>query len=481
LKNSKIITMNTFKTLLISLLIFNNFDFLAQSQQITTVGTSTFTAPAGVMSVKVECVGAGGAGGRVTPSTIFDGDAAGGGGGGAYSMSIVPVMSGQQYSVTVGQGGVNDGTSTDGGDTYFGDGTQVKADGGSTRSGNDNIVGAEGGKVGNSIGIVKYNGGNGGNGNEGEVNGGGGGGAAGSTGVGYSGSEIYGGAARPDLGGSGGQGGIDGDLGATGGNYGGGGGGSSANGSSDRNGGTGGNGVIRISWSQITSFEPSSVCPNSSITIHGSNFTQVDTVWISGLPANFTVLDENTITATVPANATPGYIQVNTTNGKSISLSQLDITNQELSVSVNGLTLSAQYSGGIGATYQWLDCINGNAPINGATNQSYTATQNGLYAVTVTENQCTITSTCTTINTVNSNSEMEITLQVYPIPFTNQLTISSDQRISFVQLVNLEGRVLIESSPKALETHISPEQLCSGVYWLEIKTENGHKTIQLVK
>jgi len=41
-----------------------------------------------------------------------------------------------------------------------------------------------------------------------------------------------------------------------------------------------------------------------------------------------------------------------------------------------------------GANYQWVDCDNSNAPISGATNQNYTPTSNGNYAVEVTENTC---------------------------------------------------------------------------------------------
>ncbi|MDG1147691.1 MAG: hypothetical protein P8N52_05235 [Crocinitomicaceae bacterium] len=46
------------------------------------------------------------------------------------------------------------------------------------------------------------------------------------------------------------------------------------------------------------------------------------------------------------------------------------------------------------ATYQWLNCDNGNTIINGETNQSYTPTSTGNYAVEVTLNGCIDTSAC---------------------------------------------------------------------------------------
>lgn len=54
-------------------------------------------------------------------------------------------------------------------------------------------------------------------------------------------------------------------------------------------------------------------------------------------------------------------------------------------------TLTADQSGGL---YQWLDCDNNYAIINGETNQSYTPAVTGNYAVEVTMNGCADTSAC---------------------------------------------------------------------------------------
>ena len=59
--------------------------------------------------------------------------------------------------------------------------------------------------------------------------------------------------------------------------------------------------------------------------------------------------------------------------------------------SQNGTTLTADQTG---ATYQWLDCDNNYAVINGETNQSYTPAVTGNYAVEVNMNGCIDTSAC---------------------------------------------------------------------------------------
>jgi PKD repeat protein len=53
------------------------------------------------------------------------------------------------------------------------------------------------------------------------------------------------------------------------------------------------------------------------------------------------------------------------------------------------------------ATYQWIDCTNGNIEIAGATGVSYEPTVNGEYALEVTKYGCTVTSDCITISTVD--------------------------------------------------------------------------------
>lgn len=62
-------------------------------------------------------------------------------------------------------------------------------------------------------------------------------------------------------------------------------------------------------------------------------------------------------------------------------------------VQVQGNVLTALYSGA--TAYQWLDCDNGNAPISGAVNQSFIASQSGTYAVQITDSfGCVSTSAC---------------------------------------------------------------------------------------
>ena len=67
----------------------------------TSSGSSTFTIPFAVISIRAICIGAGGSG-----NADNDGDAlGGGGGGGAYCAGDHNVTSGQQWTIDVGAGG----------------------------------------------------------------------------------------------------------------------------------------------------------------------------------------------------------------------------------------------------------------------------------------------------------------------------------------------------------------------------------------
>jgi hypothetical protein len=224
------------------------------SRTIITTGfttTTTWTAPAGISSVTVECWGGGGSGGptagALSPST------GGGGAGGAYAKKVLTVIPGVSYTVTVGTGGPSHigFNGIPGNPSWFSAATVVYAQGGD--AGNSPISsGQQGaGAVGSSsssIGDLVRAGGSGGTGN-GSTSGGGGGGAGSSTNgfnatIGTGGS---GGTGNPSTGN--GANGVStvGTAGNTGSIYGGGGSGAKST-NSGRASGAGANGYLRLTY-----------------------------------------------------------------------------------------------------------------------------------------------------------------------------------------------------------------------------------------
>jgi hypothetical protein len=72
--------------------------------ELTFTSTTTWTVPAGVTSVTVECIGGGGSGGGGRNVNLAGGS---GGGGGQYAKSVISVTPGNTYDVVVGTGGAS--------------------------------------------------------------------------------------------------------------------------------------------------------------------------------------------------------------------------------------------------------------------------------------------------------------------------------------------------------------------------------------
>lgn len=470
---------NKYKSTIIIMLA--SFGSMAQSQQFNTTGTHSFVAPDGVLSVKVEAVGGGGGGGRVRGSSARE---SGGGGGGAYARGIVNVVSGNSYAVGVGVAGIqNDNTTQHGGNSYFGSAsstdalTTVRAEGGKTLilSDGSNGTGAQGGQSVNSVGnVVKYSGGKGGN-TSSNTYGGGGGGAAGSNGPGGDGGQGTAGMGTSSYGGNGGVGGVSGgdDDGVEGYNYGGGGGGARKSWSgttSNRYGASGAIGLVVVSWSTITDFSPSAVCAGSGedITVTGTNFTHIDSVTVDGVNVPFTAIDNTQFSIQIPAGVSSGNIIAYTENGSSVSLNSLEVYDYSVSVSLQGTTLTANFTGGSGATYQWKNCVTG-AVINGAVGAVFVPSQNGLYSVEVSENGCVATSECITVASVGIDILSEMDFSVYPNPSSEKVVIETAGHIADeVVLTDLNGKIIKNTVPSGLTSEIRLDGIETGIYFVQV-------------
>ncbi len=211
--------------------IWNTSSAYADTTTFSNPGTFTWTAPVGITHIDIEAWGGGGGGPfyqkGVRINTVT-------GGGGAYAKTVRQVVTpGTTYTVTVGHG-----DSELGGPSWFGTGgiQFVEAAGG------DFFVG---GDAQNSIGTIRYSGGNGG-----KTSQGGGGSSAGPSGNGNNATQVCKGAEAVQGGGAGGNAacyssGVDNIDGQTGYSPGGGGGAGAKYGHA----GVGGNGKIIITYS----------------------------------------------------------------------------------------------------------------------------------------------------------------------------------------------------------------------------------------
>lgn len=186
---------------------------------------------------------------------------------------------------------------------------------------------------------------------------------------------------------------------------------------------------------------------------------------------------ETTESITVSPEATETYTASSTNNCGTAS-DDVTVTVNQLPtqpvIMANGSDLET--SGG--TSYQWyLDGV----LIENATSASYTPTQTGNYTVELfDENGCS--STSENFNWIAVGiAELAQSIDVYPNPFKNQLVVVSDNQLSNLKVVDVQGRSVIEAVPTNAKTTISTESWANGVYFVHIGTERGLITKKVVK
>lgn len=160
-------------------------------------------------------------------------------------------------------------------------------------------------------------------------------------------------------------------------------------------------------------------------------------------------------------------------------LIDLTIYNLDISTSFSGVTISAN---AIGASYQWLNCNAGISIITGETNQMYTPTANGDYAVIISLNGCLDTSVCVNVSNLGlvdfENANEDITIITNPTLTFQKLQVLSQSNIEDIIIYNLLGGIIYNLKPN--EKYVDIEFEVSGVYFLSITTQRGHSTKKII-
>lgn len=152
----------------------------------------------------------------------------------------------------------------------------------------------------------------------------------------------------------------------------------------------------------------------------------------------------------------------------------------DLSTSVSNSTITANNSN---ATYQWLDCDNNYALIAGETNQTFTASVAGNYAVELSENNCTDTSTCVSIVSTGINQEFINLINIAPNPSSGLYKVSFNKPVDnfSLKIMDINGRLISEQNYfNSNEEHIKIEGQ-NGIYLMEIYNDNFRLQYKLLK
>lgn len=135
----------------------------------------------------------------------------------------------------------------------------------------------------------------------------------------------------------------------------------------------------------------------------------------------------------------------------------------------------------VGASYQWINCDT-NLPISGETNQTFTATTNGNYAVEITSGTCTETSECTNVSLLNTNNFSIDGLNIYPNPMFSVLNIelSRFEDASF-QILSLNGQIILSNKITEKNQQIDVAGFSKGIYFIHLKVDDKTINHKLIK
>jgi len=149
-------------------------------------------------------------------------------------------------------------------------------------------------------------------------------------------------------------------------------------------------------------------------------------------------------------------------------------------ITQNGITLSSVATG---VTYQWIDC-NTNQPVLGATNQSFTTTEPvGTYAVIVTANGCSDTSTCISVDQ-SGLSEGGFSIGLIPNPANESVLIQWDTDVVYmIELLDEAGKIVRRGYLKGAvqQVEFSLAQIAAGVYYVRLIGANNVAIEKLIK
>lgn len=175
------------------------------------------------------------------------------------------------------------------------------------------------------------------------------------------------------------------------------------------------------------------------------------------------------------------YIDVltNTVGCDSVLTINLTIATVDTQVFQNGIVLS---SWATGATYQWLDCNNGYAPVTGATNQTFTPTANGSYAVRVNKNGCIDTSACYTVTGVGIEENQANFFALFPNPSNGEFVVRPIQTIEqgTLSIYAMDGKLVYQTSIEGQAEVRVNTTLAAGVYVVQLKNAKGVQSTPLI-
>jgi PKD repeat protein len=225
------------------------------------------------------------------------------------------------------------------------------------------------------------------------------------------------------------------------------------------------------------------ICPGDCIQFTDSSL-HLPTTWVWNFPGGVPAIYNGQQPGLICFSNRGTYqasLSVSNAHGTSNQSLTIQVQGPDTSVQVNGLTLTSLATGP-NITYQWMRCSDGWQTIPGATSISYTAPQNGDYAVILSDGNCTDTSRCIAITTFAANDyKLSEHIYIFPNPAQSQIFIDGPPTIlhrAKVSIYSMDGRLLKSPASFIPGAALGIDDLTNGIYLmrLQLDGENVVKT-----
>jgi len=260
----------------------------------------------------------------------------------------------------------------------------------------------------------------------------------------------------------------------------------------------------------ITGFTPTHGLSGTNVTVTGTSFTNATAVLFNGLPASFTVINNTTLTAVVPNDATTGKITVAAPGGTNSSAADFMIDTADVGISMsdspdpvfigsnlvytivitNGSAVSAlnvQIADTLPASVQLKAATTSQGSLNTSGNPISGAlgslTNNSAATITLTvrpmatgliTNAAIVTTDSLDPNSANNSAAVVTT--VWPLPFLSITNLMTNGLVQISWPAPLSGFTLqfrTDLSPSFLWTNDTAPKVVSGTNVTVIETNIG--------
>jgi uncharacterized delta-60 repeat protein len=226
----------------------------------------------------------------------------------------------------------------------------------------------------------------------------------------------------------------------------------------------------------ITGTTPDSRCGAGTLSI-GATADAGTLAWYTASSGGASLGTGNSFTTPSISGTTTYYVESTSsgcTSARSAVLATVNIIDNTLALS--GSTITANETG---ASYKWLDCNNGNSQIPGETNQSYTASSSGDFAVVVTKNGCSDTSNCMNITLLAIQSgSVSNNVLIAPNPGNGIITVETQKIAENIMITDSQGKMVMRMVPLSTSTVIDIQTHAAGIYFIHLQYKDRSEIVK---